>query len=185
MTHPFPTTGVWTTESQETVTCTETVRVHREPRNCNMYRDCTSSPRAKRLEHVQRLYEFTESQETVTCTETVRVQHSIDISSILLSVSITPWIYESQLSATGRVVYLFIALQVIRRCLDLWLGRKCWTRTFLCFFIGFFNPTNLSFFNPTKRHPPRLISDPRAPDSAVLETFRICLCLFWLSFLTF
>ena len=37
------------TESQETVTCTETVRVHREPRDCNMYRDCTSSPRAKRL----------------------------------------------------------------------------------------------------------------------------------------
>ena len=37
------------TESQETITCTETVRVHREPRDCNMYRDCTSSPRAKRL----------------------------------------------------------------------------------------------------------------------------------------
>ena len=33
----------WCTESQETVTCTETVR------DCNMYRDCTSSPRAKRL----------------------------------------------------------------------------------------------------------------------------------------
>ena len=57
------------------------------------------------------------------------MQHSIDISPILLSsVSITPWIYESQLSATGRVVYLLIALQVIRR-LDLWLGRKCWSGT--------------------------------------------------------
>ena len=39
------------TESQETVTCTETVRVH-----------C--------------MYEFTESQETVTCTETVRFTES-------------------------------------------------------------------------------------------------------------
>ena len=58
------------------------------------------------------------------------MQHSIDISPILVSsVSITPWIYESQLSATGRIVYLFIALQVIRRCLDLWLGRKCWSGT--------------------------------------------------------
>ena len=41
----------------KTVTCTETVRVHREPRDCNMYRDL-------------------ESQETVTCTETVRVHHA-------------------------------------------------------------------------------------------------------------
>ena len=37
------------TESRETVTLYRDCTVHREPRDCNMYRDCTSSPRAKRL----------------------------------------------------------------------------------------------------------------------------------------